>query len=142
MTQKQNMITEDYVSFEVAKLLDEKQFAGDHSRRYSLIKDSGWYGDIKYDVSEGSIYNSETIYIKESIPAPTLQTAMKWLREVHRIEINVVLNELNSDNTRKYLFDIFSGTINKNFDSVQRYGFNTFEQACEKAIIYCCKHVI
>jgi len=122
------MITEDYVSFETAKLLKEKGFN----------EDSWFHFDSDGDI----VTRGYRLNRPDEIPAWTLQIAMKWLREVHRIEINIVLTELNYDNTRKYQFDVFSGNVNDDFDSVQRYGFNTYEQACEEAIKYCLENLI
>ena len=59
-----NKITEDYVSFEVAKLLKEKGF-DEECQQY--------YGDYKY-------------------PCPTLQMAMKWLRKTHNIVMYIIPN--------------------------------------------------
>ena len=63
------MVTEDYVSYEIAKLLKEKGFEGVCNFQYSissktlgLIIPSEWYNENYF------------------IPAPTLQMAMKWLR--------------------------------------------------------------
>lgn len=165
-------IDEDYVSFEISKLLDEKQFAGDYSHCYSLIKESGWYGDIKYDVSEGSIYNSKAIYIKESIPAPTLQTAMKWLRKVHNVDIEIQAN-VGMLGIKVYMpyvsvytpyklndIDIECGLTEEDVkDKVRQKKmstripdkkelipahawFNTYEEACEAAIKFCLTNII
>ena len=63
------MIKEDYVSFETAKLLKEKGFKSDDC--HTAYDENGqffWYGDYSKDR-------------KGAIDAPTLQMAMKWLRE-------------------------------------------------------------
>ena len=82
------MIEEDYVSFEVAKLLKEKGF--DESIE-TLISPEG----IIYHLDENSISrqqhstiaNSKINIYSEDVSCPTLQMAMKWLREIKNIEI-------------------------------------------------------
>ena len=73
------MITEDYVSFEVAKLLKEKGFNED------------CYTFYEYDNKE--FYREERIPCcnsrSDDYAAPTHQMAMKWLREVHKIFIYI-----------------------------------------------------
>ena len=73
----ENMITEDYISFEVAKLLREKGF------------DESCYQ--KYD-DEGYLSFNHVGYINAEKPtedfsalAPTHQMVMKWLRKKHII---------------------------------------------------------
>lgn len=81
-------IKEDFVSFEVAKLLKEKGFdsedTGDHGGFYSescyehghgVKTQSGQEVGIVYD----DLTNSELGH--DEYLRPTLQTAMKWLRE-------------------------------------------------------------
>ena len=68
------MITEDYVSPETAKLLKEKGFNWEVHRSY-LVNDNVFIpGDI-----------NDVPLRKDAIRIPTLQMAMKWLREVHKI---------------------------------------------------------
>lgn len=66
------MITEDYISFETAKLLKEKGFGFYCSTYYTL------HGEVC------EIGKSQEINIA---PRPTLQMAMKWLRKVHKIGV-------------------------------------------------------
>ena len=127
------MITEDYVSFETAKLLKEKGF----DER----------GLCVYTVEEERFYTfgdwvENSCLLPNLISAPTHQMALKWLREEHRIETLIVLSELNADNSRKYMFDIYSSDINRDFDSVQKEEFNSYEQAVEAAIKYTLENLI
>ena len=67
---------------------------------------------------------------------PTLQMAMKWLREVHNLHIR-------SDRASKY----WNYTIRKlrpfnTKDLSYNVDFNTYEQACEAAIKYCLENLI
>lgn len=75
------MIEEAYVSFEVAKLLKEKGF-----------DESCW---LKYD-NEGYLSFNHVGYINSEEAcddfcalAPTHQMAMAWLREVHKLHIEI-----------------------------------------------------
>ena len=87
------MITEDYVSFEVANLLKEKGFNEPCYR---------WY-DTKGDVCAKFInpdipldYSSREYYL-----CPSLSMAMKWLREVHKILI--VIDAYHADHWEGYI---------------------------------------
>lgn len=73
------MITEDYVSFETAKLLKEKGF--NELCRY-------------YYSSKGKMYRTYGLKDRNytgvnTYSAPTLQMTMKWLREEHNIFIQI-----------------------------------------------------
>lgn len=122
------MITEDYVSFEIAKLLKEKGF-----NKYPLFpcykEDSGEFIDIPTTL--------DTINYC-FIPAATLQMAMKWLRKTHNIDIIInVSSKDESDDKRKYTYAI----VSKHFvgtDNVKRI----YEKACETAIKYCLENLI
>lgn len=125
------MVTEDYVSFETAKLMKEKGFDGVCSSFYMPDGHSRWrYGHYHdFDISD-------------RIECPTLQMAMKWLREVHRIDIEVrtyYLNYLKPNDTRYY-----SGKILKDSEDVIHtiYSKDTYEEVCEAAIKYCLENLI
>lgn len=136
-----NQITEDFVSFEIAKLLKEKGFDNEE-----VSENGGFYCDYECDGTDiGIVYESEMLnkdLARNEYLRPTHQMTIKWLREVHRIETHIVLSELNADNSRKYMFDIYSSDINRDFDSVQKEGFNSYEQAVEAACLYVLKNLI
>lgn len=75
------MITEDYVSFEIAKLLKEKGFD-----KAVLITD-WWYDAEGQAHKRGNYsYGGAPFYDKETcFNCPTLQMAIKWLNDVHHI---------------------------------------------------------
>ena len=82
------MITEDYVSFEIAKLLKEKGFD---------VECDYLYIDGKVVRAQGGACNwnkGETLFAdyKNECSAPTIQTAMKWLREAHHYFIQIMLD--------------------------------------------------
>lgn len=78
------MITEDYVSFEVAKLLKEKGFDEGCDKFYPI--NGGEVEELTLD--------ELNYYISEFIKAPTHQMAMKYLREVHHLYIGVDVNPI------------------------------------------------
>lgn len=115
-------ITEDYVSFETAKLLKEKGF--NEQTRFCFRGD-------------GNILHNDESYVGYPgyYPRPTLQMAMKWLREVHNIPINVLYNSVYYHH---YKFQACIGAKEKS--NAQRY--DTYEEACDAGIRYCLKNLI
>ena len=125
------MVTEDYVSLETAKLLKEKGFDWETHRSYLFNDNIFAPGDV-----------SDFLYRKDAIRIPTLQMAMKWLREAHHIDIEVrthYLNYLKPNDTRFY-----SGKILKGSEDVIHtiYSKDTYEEVCEAAIKYCLENLI
>ena len=85
------MLKEDYVSFEVAKLLKEKGF--DEPCRSYFISDLGDYRRCAVDITSKNCSS-------EQILMPTHQMARRWLREVHNVFIEVCL--CWSENPREF----------------------------------------
>jgi hypothetical protein len=127
------MITEDYVSFETAKLLKEKGFECANLHYY-------------YDEDGDLLFSAWNIGAgKNRLVAPTLQMAMKWLRKEHGLHCH-------SD------YDIVLGwycqitslteTVEYDYEEMKHYhpdkdnGFSSPEEACEEAIRYCLKNLI
>ena len=75
-------------------------------------------------------------------PKPTLQMAMKWLREKHKLYIEVTLCIDGEHST----FNVMSLNDNVPYDMSIEYQlslkFNTYEDACEAAIKYCLENLI
>lgn len=127
------MITEDYVDFEVAKILKEKGF--DECCRAFITPNV----DFALE-SDGRVFNH--ILLDNGYAAPTLQIVVKWFRETHHIDI-CVCREL--DECGK-CFDGYIAVIYK--DSCYKVTTREttedlkFEEASNKAIEYCLKHLI
>ena len=74
---------------------------------------------------------------------PTLQMVMKWLREVHNLEIFLYHNSPDNRHNSGWWFEII-----KYPNSVAEYEsgideeFDTYEQTCEAAIKYCLENLI
>jgi len=116
-------ITEDYVSFEVAKLLQENGFDERCYKKYN---------------SNGDLFDSTEFTYGPK--APTIQMVMKWLREVHNIIIDIAPN-LDGDMN---IYPGFCGIIYEDGSlvtglSAEEY---TYEQAAEVAIKYCLENLI
>ncbi len=139
------MITEDYVSFETAKLLKEKGFDGDTNCYYieESVDKNLCYSPIRQNHNKRITNNEFDIDINVSsgkISAPTLQMAMKWLREVHNIFIDIAFRfSRNADNDINFSYYV------EKYENYYGYGdgeFNSYEEACEAAIKYCLENLI
>ena len=122
------MITEDYVSFETAKLLKEKGFDEECRAFYVKSKECGielFYAKEPYN------YNNN---VHPCTSAPTLQRAMKWLREVHNLAI-----ELTWEHT--WFASITKMTAAPE-SIVYEEGSRSYEEACEMAVKYCLENLI
>lgn len=139
-------IKEDYVSFEIAKLLKEKGF--DEGCSFVVNAISKGVMPVSWPTTNSDIEDEKA----SLIALPTLQMAMKWLREVHKLVITVSIgNENNKGNTDYsnpdrwfYFFDITNEkgvVIDTEYDPLSNE-FPTYEEACEAAIKYCLEHLI
>ena len=124
-----DMIIEDYVSFEIAKLLKEKGFKGDTSCYYTQDNSKRWIYQHYHDFDK-----------KDRIECPTVQMAMKWLREKHYKSIEVRSQGLKATSIG-WVVEIFN-LVNQDEEFHHPYTFPTYEEACEAAIKYCLKNLI
>jgi len=148
------MITEDYVSFETAKLLKEKGFDGDTFCEYAdkegVVEE--WYDEYRermmhFDYNYGTLITPPTepqdkyrVY-GDTIPAPSLALAMKWLREIHHLFIDVDYNEENGNTP---YFTLITDLKTKEYISGRSVDVfqSTYELAAEAAIKYCLENLI
>ena len=91
------MITEDYVSFKTAKLLKEKGFDSTCECFYDTEHNDIYIVNGWTNTSNSQLEEREFLCYS----APTLQMAMKWLREVHKIHISVEIG-FDVDNHQYY----------------------------------------
>jgi hypothetical protein len=126
------MIAEDYVSFETAKLLKEKGFDVPCIVWYAEY--TSQYGGDTYNIIQYDNHNRFEEGYKFLFYAPTLQMAMKWLREVHKLYMYTAFAGMEEV--------WFSRIYNKDKHLKDLDGFNTYEQACEEAIKYCLENLI
>ena len=117
------MITEDYCSYEVAKLLEEKGFTNSVTEPNRLLFEEG----------------------KKPLLKITHQKAMKWLRLIHDVLVTPYALSLG------YYFEIFDLT-NRDITGckpLHKVGvpnkeavLSTYEEACDAAIKYCLENLI
>lgn len=128
------MITEDYVSFEVAKLMKEKGFNENTDKQFNSDKIVG-----DYNITDRSRYP------ERYLDAPTLQMAMKWLREVHHYYVQVMLDSWACGGHIGYYVVIQKTDSDFEMmlqDAVDEVFYQTYEEACEAAIKYCLENLI
>ena len=131
------MITEDYVSFETAKLLKEKGFDGLCTAYYDCFTTDNFHCG-----NEPTDFNSIDTKIRNIVAAPTLQMTMKWLREVQNIDIAIYAE--NTFHGKRYSASIWKDITRNSMknDAVIVAGAITYEEACEAAIKYCLENLI
>ena len=136
------MITEDYVSFETAKLLKDKGFDERLLTFYitDKAKKEGYFQIMAFTDDKIDNNHSGQCYL-----APTLQMAMKWLREVHKIGIfpstYTITNSKGSKEEHVYGSAIVNLiTFDLMCDDIMPR--NSYEEACEAACIYALKNLI
>ena len=142
------MITEDYVSFEVAKLLKEKGFNWEWSPFYSEQDRDEWSRNNNYNIPNPN-YDANIPFDSKILnviaPHVSLQMAMKWLRKVHNLHCAV-----DYDFVLGWYCQITSlkETIEYDYEEMKHYhpdkdnGFSSPEEACEEAIKYCLENLI
>jgi hypothetical protein len=119
------MITEDYCSFEIAKLLNEKGF-DDSNCQHAYNRD----GKIE------KYFDPYVDYLFYGMP--TLQMTMKWLREVHSLHIWIGHAAGNVLSWYYEIHGISDGKV-KHIGGIQ---CGSYEVICEVAIKYCLKNLI
>ena len=133
------MVEESYVSFETAKLLRDKGF--DAKCRYYYIQTGEMFEvDTRFRtvLTTQELLNLQIVGEKEErCVAPTLQMAMKWLRE----EKNIFIDVYYDSDIKGYLYSIIK--LPKGITlNVSDLADNIYEEACEAAIKYCLENLI
>ena len=113
------MITEDYCSQELSKLLQEKGFQEPCTGLNKLLCKEG----------------------EKPLLLITHQKAMKWLREVHGIFIAINNDDLDF-NWQCYDLINRESTLDPKILSESYAGYKTYEEAVEAACIYALKNLI
>lgn len=145
------MITEDYVSFETAKLLKEKGFDESvgfvYSEKGELLKlsDFGVRYLLNSECDNYSHWQFPFEGVTSIISAPTLQMAMRWLRDEKHYYIQVMLDGWACGGHLGYYVVIQKTDSDFEMmlqDAVDEVFFQTYEEACEAAINYCLENLI
>ena len=130
-------ITEDYVSFEIAKLLKSKKF---HIPTRSHYDGRGGFGFL--DICEIDWNYYKCFRERRCYSAPTLQMAMKWLREVYNIFIVIephkydYINEKNSS----YVTSLWQG--DNYYENITSKDYPTYEEAIEATLKFSLENLI
>lgn len=133
------MLIEDYVSFETAKLLREKGFNGLCTAYYDCFTTDNFHCG-----NEPTDFNSMDTKIRNIVAAPTLQMAMKWLKEVYNLFISISTWLRHKDGTVQYYYEI-RNLNNKDFETIAGSiiaEFDSPEKTYEAAIMCCLKNLI
>jgi len=127
-------ITEDYVSFETAKLLKDKGF---NEECFALFNPSGML------IQSGiRLNNIQVGRVKGSYSAPTLQMAMKWLREVYNIFIDICTLSPLAYTYRVCLISDTTGCLYEDYACEEGERFMSYEEAVEFALDYCLNNIL
>ena len=133
----ESMIKEQYVSFEVAKLLKEKGF--DEGCSFVVNAISKGVMPVSWPTTNSDIEDEKA----SLIALPTLQMACKWLREVHNIHISITFGWVIGYNAQVDWAEESEKGNDKPACCVWRTDLNTtYEAAVEAAIKYCLKNLI
>ena len=133
-------ITEDYVSFETAKILKEKGFYQDLFFDTTPVwKLNGNNPELVFNGDDGFPFQWEEWY-----SAPTLQMAMKWLREVHNVFIDIS-SRFSKNADKDVCFSYSCKKLIDTYKSSYEIGdgeWLNYEEACEAAIRCCLENLI
>lgn len=128
-------VTEDYCSFELNKLLKEKGFDAPVNMTYDTkgIIAAKWIDPSLDYISRDWMF-----------PRVTHQMALKWLREVHKININVLydLQRFIKTNGTTENVGVYEVDVITENGTIYIGNWNHHESACEAAIKYCLTNLI
>lgn len=125
------MVTEYYVNFEIAKLLKEKGF-GKRLNEFCPYSYSTFFGET--DLRKG---------MEHQTYAPTIQRAMKWLREVH--DFHIMVDCLGAENympTIQFTRSSKDIEIESGKSKFGGNGFDSYEEAVVAAMRYCLENLV
>lgn len=125
------MITEDYVSYETAKLLKKSGFDSNEISCINVFKGH------TYKI-QGTIIDAD-----EDVTIPTIQLAMKWLREKHILVLPEPKSFTLDGEVATWVYNIWCDDNREvNADFFDGEPFEKYEDACEAAIKYCLENLI
>ena len=115
-------LSEDYCSYEVAKLLKEKGFDGEVS---AFVEED----NTKYDYTLSGFIKAETL------PCPTHQMAMKWLRE--ECDLHIIAYPYNANGKKKWCCQVYKAFNLLGNEKYVNETLDSYEEAVEAALKYC-----
>lgn len=134
------MIQEEYVSFDVAKLLKENGFNEKCQKVYLDDGRSMWFTNFMEGESFGdntdikAALDYDNSVTSAAYLHPTDQVAMRWFREMHGISIEPLIDWGSGD---EYWWTVDVVRIKKNGLIAKLSGFESYEDAVEAALKYC-----
>ena len=133
------MIEEAYVSFETAKLLKDKGLDWPCHATYDTAVTGGKPKFSKYKVLSFFPYGMKNTDDKYGmvISAPTLQMAMKWLREVHNLWC-----EISPEGKGLWYWEVYSLTDEEYIPNSNAHKIKSYEEAYESAIKFSLENLI
>ena len=129
------MIYEDFVSFEVAKLLKEKGFD-----ELCIFKYSSEGVRMKAGAAIDEWQNSELDDDECSCPSQSM--VMRWLREVHQLHISIKPTWALGDMREPCRWEYSIISLSVATDYMYYVGENTYEEAVEAALKYALENLI
>lgn len=157
-------IEEDYVSFEIARLLKEKGFNEACNRVYEGPNLKYTTLPISPLMSLGELggFHQKQLYVTNNelgdivYTAPTQQMAMRWLRKVHNLIISVELDDVEYVNIAtgkttdcdmiheyySYCIKTYEVSCDPKVQILRQGNSKAYEEACEVAIKYCLENLI
>lgn len=151
--------SEDYVSFEIAKLLKEKGFDGECRMIYrehdmQMIYHTPKPNDLlDFTTNRKKIEKHSKKNHCEYCLCPTIQMALKWLREVHKIHIDVFIGSDESYDAdgvmddewhfwTYYITNTSGDMIYDAYNEVNVIEYQSHEEAVEAALKYALENLI
>lgn len=132
------MITEDYCSYEAAKLLEEKGFPiGEHLLMY-VNKDGKLMTDHQACLT---MTNEEyRTFFDDYIPTVTQALAMKWLRE--ECDLHIIAYPYNANGKKKWCCQVYKAFNLLGNEKYVNETLDSYEEAVEAALKYCLTYMI
>jgi len=147
------MTNEDYVSYELAKLLKEKELSENTICKYAGPNGASekWYDDyrermLRFDWGEGYLFeplsepHDQYEIWGDTIPAPTYQEAMNSLRK--KYSLHITIEPYITAEGVMYAYKIYKLEQYKVSSLKSKAGFESNESACEDAIKHCLENLI
>ena len=137
-------LTEDYVSFETAKLLKKKRFNEPCRGNYYWGFDDKDNSIVEFGEWTAQAYNNDFEDEAFICSAPTLQMAMKWLRRNH----NLFIQPLAGVTGGKWWYDFDIIPVNRRdikwnyYTEMPVVEYGSPEEAIEAAIKYCLENLV
>ena len=125
------MIKEDYCSYEVAKILKEKAF-----------NESCYTCYVEKEISHYDYSSTNYELIDGVISCPTLQMAMKWLREEKNIFIVIEPHAYDYINEKNKSYECSLWVGDNYYKYIESKDYPSYEEAVEASLKYCLENLI